>query len=394
MRALDILHSRLSSAMQFMHAARWNALWLIVQAVIQGEQLWLTAIGRSRPGTALVKHAIKAADRLLGNGQLFAERRLVYRGLAAVIIPAGSRPVILVDVVELRPRWYGLVASTPFGGRSFVVYALATRCHKPRKPTLVQFLRDLRQIVPPTCKPILVTDAGFESPWFEAVDDVGWDFVGRVRNSTKMLIGEKWLGNREIHRRATNRARNLGYVAFPRRKPTKRRMVLTKKPRPMHRRRLTRSGRIAHKRVDHEQRQNAHEPWLLATSLTSRPSAVVKLFALRMRIEQTFRDIKNFRWGWSLRQCGSRSRARLEILLLVAAIALLAQQLVGRAAENLKVARQHQANTERRRRVLSIFVLGGIVIRRPDRVRITARALNVAIQEARETAKDSAHVAT
>lgn len=380
MRALDILHSRLTEAMDFMHSARWRALWLVARAVITGEQLWLTALGRSRPGSAHVKHSIKAVDRLLGSRQLFADRRLVYRGLASLIIPPGSCPIVLVDVVEIRPRWFALVASVPFAGRSFVVYACVSRCHKPRKPALVRFLRDLGQILP-SSRPVLVTDAGFESPWFDAVASVGWDFVGRVRNATKLLIDGKWVGNKQVHRRATNRARSLGCVAFPRNSPTKRRMVLARKPKSGHRRRYTRGGRIGKRRVDHEQRRNAREPWLLATSLTSRPSIIVAIFARRMRIEQTFRDVKNFRWGWSLRHCGSRSRQRLELLLLIGALALLVQQVIGRAAENLNLAREHQANTERRRRVLSIFVLGGLVLRGADRHRVPQASISVALRQ-------------
>src|SRR5690349_16489943 len=78
-RAAEILHTRLSGAMAFMHRARWDAVWLVVQALIVGERLWLTGLGRARPGAARVKHAIKAVDRLVGNRRLFAERHRVYR---------------------------------------------------------------------------------------------------------------------------------------------------------------------------------------------------------------------------------------------------------------------------------------------------------------------------
>ncbi len=392
MRALDILHTRLSHAVAFMHAARWNAVWLLVQAVITGERLWLTALGRARPGSAHAKHAIKAADRLLGNPHLLDERLLVYRGLAQLLIAPLSQPIVLVDTVEVRARWFALVASVPFEGRSFVVCARVTRRLKPRTPTLVQFLHDLRQVLPAGCRPIFVSDAGFESPWFDAVASFGWDYVGRVRNATKLLIDGRWVGNEAVHRRATNRAQNLGLVAFPRKRPSERRMVLAKKPKTAHRRRRGRSGRIAHKGMDHRYRNGAREPWLLATSLTARPSAVVAVFALRMRIEETFRDVKNFRWGWSLRHCGSRSRHRLEVLLLIGVIALFAQQLIGRAAEKLQLHHQHQANTERRRRVLSIFVLGGLILRGQSPASISSADLVAALEEVRAAASDSARV--
>lgn len=381
MRALDILHTRLSNAAAFMHAARWKALWSMVQAVIAGERLWLTALGRARPGRAYAKHSIKAADRLLGNPRLFAEQVLVYRALTALIVPPMSHPIILVDTVEVRSRWFALVASVPFEGRSFVICARMTRSQKPRESTLKRFVRDLRQVLPASCRPVFVTDAGFESPWFEAVESAGWDFVGRIRGKTRVLIDGRWVGNQELHRRATNRAKNLGGAVFPRHRPTQRRLVLSKTPKTMHRRRRYRTGRIAHKQGDHDFQRGAHEPWVLATSLTAQPSAVVAVFAIRMHIEETFRDVKNLRWGWSLRHCGSRSRNRLEILLLIGAIALFAQQVIGRAAENLKLHRRHQANTEHRRRVLSIFLLGRLVLQRPDSARLTAPDLDAALAQ-------------
>lgn len=383
MRATEILHRRLSDAMAFMHQARWNAVWLVVQALIVGERLWLTGLGRARPGTARVKHAIKAVDRLIGSRAFYAERHKVYRGLAGLLLSPHSTPVILVDTVEVRAGWYALVASVPFRGRSFPICSRVVRHSKPTSTVLGRFLRDLQQVVPDDCKPVLVTDAAFESVWFDAVAAMDWDYVGRVRNSTKMLLDGRWMGNKAVHRRATNRARNLGMVLFPRRRPSPRRMVLAKRPKSKHRRCLTRTGKVGRKGQTKDFRRSAREPWLLATSLTARPSVVVDVFALRMRIEETFRDAKNFRCGWSLRHCGCRSRPRLELMLLVGAIGFFVQQVVGLAAENLHMHHAHQANTERRRRVLSIFVLGGIVLRGRELERVHPDAIGLALLQVR-----------
>lgn len=381
MRALEILHRRLSDAMAFMHTARWNALWLVVQALIMGERLWLTGLGRARPGTARVKHAIKAVDRLIGSRALYADRFGVYQALAHQLMRPRSTPVILVDTVEVRAGWFAIVASVPFHGRSFPICSRAVRHSKPRRRTLQQFIRDLQQIVPEGCRPVLVTDAAFESGWFEAVAATGWDYVGRVRNSTKLLVNGRWMGNKAVHRRATNRAKNLGLVWFPKSHPSPRRMVLAKKPKSKHRRRLNRSGKVGHRNELRDFRRSAREPWLLATSLTVRPSMVVEVFALRMRIEETFRDAKNFRCGWSLRHCGCRTRPRIEMLLLIGALGFFVQQLVGLAAENLQLHRGHQANTERRRRVLSIFVLGGLVLRSHEHDLVSPAEVGIALAQ-------------
>jgi len=103
---------------------------------------------------------------------------------------------------------------------------------------------------------------------------------------------------------------------------------------------------------------------------------VVSIYSLRMQIEESFRDLKCHRWGWSLRHCKSRSRARLEILLLVASIAIVIQQLVGLAGEACGLSHRHQANTVRSRRVLSVFLLGAYLLGTRDVEFITTASLD------------------
>jgi hypothetical protein len=85
--------------------------------------------------------------------------------------------------------------------------------------------------------------------------------------------------------------------------------------------------------------------------------AIVATYALRMKIEETFRDAKNHRFGWSLRDVRSRSGERLTVLLLLVALGTIAVTLLGFEAERRRVPRAYQANTVSRR-VLSHFVLG------------------------------------
>ena len=83
-------------------------------------------------------------------------------------------------------------------------------------------------------------------------------------------------------------------------------------------------------------RQLHRDPWLLATSLPHTGGAarrVVKLYALRMKIEQGIRDTKDARWGFVLRYARSRRTERLEVLLLLAALGTLACWLAGLVAE-------------------------------------------------------------
>lgn len=375
MRALEILHDDLARTMGFMHRTRWKALWLAVLALLHGKQLWLTGLGRARPDKAATKHSIKAIDRLLANAILYVERKLVCASLAQHILRRRTSAVVLVDTTEVVTGVYALMAAIACNGRSLPIYSRMVPGPKPDGRVLRRFLRELGSILPASCTPIFVTDAGFETPWFDAVAEMGWQYVGRLRNVTRFFLEGRWVSLPQIHQRATRRAKNLGPVSFPKSKPTARRIVLSKRPVSRHRLRLTKSGTPGRRGDDFGHRRGANEPWVLATSLPCRPEQVVTVFALRMQIEETFRDNKNHRWGWSLRHSRTRSSARMEILLLIAAVAYVVQMTVGLAGEQMSLHHRHQANTIRNRRVLSLFVLGGILLRTDEGKRVTVAAL-------------------
>lgn len=369
MRALDRVHDHLSKSMGFMHQARWRALWNAVEAVLRGRRLWLTALGRARRSSTTPKHSIKAIDRLLGSHLLQAERRRVYAALVTSLVRRPFQPIILVDEVEFQDTkgTAALVASIAYNGRSLPIYALVGKRKRiENQRVLRRFLRELSEVLPQGCRPVLVTDAAYERPWFEALESMGWDYVGRVRGATKFLVKGHWRRCSDLHARATHRAQNLGHLPFPRVAPRARRVVLSKQPTSQHRYPRTSKGARRHSTVDVKERAKAHEPWILVTTLTARPSHIVALYALRMQIEETFRDHKSHRWGWSLRHTLSRSYKRLELLLLIGALAYTAQVLIGVAAEHRNLHYGYQANTVRTRRVLSVFLLGSYLLEHDD----------------------------
>ena len=87
-----------------------------------------------------------------------------------------------------------------------------------------------------------------------------------------------------------------------------------------------------------------------------------------MQIEETFRDLKSGRWGYGLEYTGSGSVMRLSNLLLLTTLATLVTCVIGLAARTADLARAFQANTERRRHVLSMFTLGVRILSRPLRL--------------------------
>jgi hypothetical protein len=368
--------------MAFMHAQRQDALWRAVAGLLCGSKLWLAGLGRALPGACSAKHAIKAVDRLLGNQLLYAELKGVYAAIVGVVLRHTWTPVVLVDITEIRAGICAFTAALACDGRSIGIYAIV-RSKKYVKTRQCQrrFLRGLRDVLPATVRPVLVTDAGFESPWFDEVEMMGWDYLGRVRKRTKFLFRDEWRTAPELHQQATNRARNLGTIAFPRCHPKERRVVLSKRRITKGRRRLTTKGTPGRRKNDARCKKSAHEPWLLATSLRCNPTQVVAIYATRMQIEESYRDTKNHRWGWALDQTRSRTNERLEILLLIAALAALVQLAVGCAGECEGLQRQFQANTERKRRVLSFFVLGRFLLQARNAHLVTRRLILLGLDE-------------
>lgn len=352
------------------HAVRTAALVRVVGALLIGGKLSLTQLGRSLTGVARVKHQIKAVDRLLGNRHLHRERDDIYRALARTLLAGMRRPLIIVDWsdFELGREWVMLKAAVPVGGRAISLYERVFPFKRYNSPGAhLEFLRDLRSILPEGCRPILVTDAGFRGPWFRAVEACGWDWVGRIRNKIKYYREStgRWCFTDSLYPQATTSPRYIGEVALSRRHRYQFRLYLVRAYKP----RIGRPKRRGPKKPNTTLYRRLHRaPWLLATSLPHEPGSerrIKQFYTTRMQIEETFRDLKSHRWGFGLRYARCNTAKRLEILLLLATLATLVAWLVGLAGRMMQWNWQLQANTTRKRQVLSTFFIGRQLLARP-----------------------------
>ncbi|QPL55256.1 MULTISPECIES: IS4 family transposase [Vibrio] len=99
---------------------------------------------------------------------------------------------------------------------------------------------------------------------------------------------------------------------------------------------------------------------------TRTPKQLVNLYAKRMQIEETFRDLKSPVYGLGLRQSRTNSPERFDIILLIALMLQLMFWLAGLHAQKQGWDRHFQANTVRTRNVLSTVRLGMEVLRRSN----------------------------
>jgi len=168
-----------------MHAKRRSTLLAAVQATVPGSRLRLSDLGRGLSAAVAVKHNIKRIDRLLGNAKLHAETARVYEMLAQRCLRGVRTPLIIVDWSDLRVdrHWQLLRASMALEGRSVMLYEEVQPLSCAAAPGVHRrFLLRLGAMLPPGCRPIVITDAGFRSPWFRLIERMGWHFVGRIRN--------------------------------------------------------------------------------------------------------------------------------------------------------------------------------------------------------------------
>ena len=345
------------------HGKRLAALPKVVEGIVDGGRLVPATIGRNLPGPAGVKHAIKCVDRLLANGRLHRELLYLYCAIAHHLLHGCARPVVLVDWTQVAGKHQALVAAVPIGGRALTIYAEVHPLKKLSNAAVEKrFLCCLKAVLPAECRPIVVTDAGFKGPFFEAVLEQGWDFLGRVRGTTTAIApdGRSW-SKEELYVKAAIAAKDLGPFGLFAEQRIPCRLVLVRK-----RRKSGRRPPPPKCKEDRELRQAALDPWLLATSVVDGDADyIVALYAKRMQIEETFRDAKSHRFGWSLEDVRTSCRRRAAVLLLLAALALVAVTVIGLSAEQRHLHRAYQANTVKRR-VLSLFTLACTILRRGD----------------------------
>lgn len=343
MRASEVLQKCLLNSLGRMHELRSQTLLRSVEALLAGRRLTLTDVARTWPGAERIRAPLKAFDRLLSNAHLQVERETVYAEMARWLL-RGDRPLIVIDWSDLKAdrTWCLLRAAVPVGGRTLPVLDMVFPGSEQGSPTAEKrFLQRLKALMPADVHPILITDAGFRTPWFRAVSALGWGWVGRLRGTTRVKPShvvnrhEQWAPCRALHVLARGRPRELPLMHINQSQPLACRMVLYRKA-AQGRKHVTHHGRIARSKISRQCAAREREPWLVVASpelmhLSARQ--LVTLYGRRMQIETSFRDLKSHRYGQGFEDSLTRKGHRLEILLLVNALATFASWLAGLACE-------------------------------------------------------------
>ena len=223
MHTLRLLHKSFKKGLPFIHQVRLNNVMDASLALIKGNKLTLTALGRNLSGTSQTRSNIKKIDRLLNNNHLHKESIEFYKFMNQRLVAANAQPWIQVDwcCICSKTMLYVLRATLCVSGRSIALYE---ECH-PKKnennhSTHKAFLTRLKEVLPAQVKPIIVTDAGFRTPWFAYICSMGWDFVGRLRHKNAICLDSdsQWQLSHYFYDKASGTPKYLGHGILTKKK--------------------------------------------------------------------------------------------------------------------------------------------------------------------------------
>ena len=366
--AKKIVQRFIQKQLNLIHAGRRELLCAAVSAVMCGHLLSLSRLARALIGQSTQKAALKRVDRLMGNQRIAQEAEVVGAALLRALCRGGQSLVIAVDwsavapggaFVELRA-----VATRPGMGRGLTIYQRVYPEKKLGNAAVERaLLKMLHGWMPAGVQVIIITDAGFRRPWFTQVERLGWSWIGRIRAGVCVSRDRThWAQASVWFAKATGKAFRWSDCWLTSRFRFVCDMVLYRR-RAVGGKRYGRAGHGSTPKARREAKASAREPWLLAHSpqlRTFRPDEIVALYALRMQIEENFRDSKAADLGMGLELSQSRSAQRLHALLLIGTLAAFLLWHIGQLAEAEGLHLRFKATT-RVARELSIITLAKLL---------------------------------
>lgn len=322
----------LTNLLPFLRQSQLKTLTKITTAALKSSFSSLSQLARSIKSHAKPRHKIKQLDRFLSNPHISIHK--IQQTLASFIVPSNEPFVIAVDWTEIR-GFMCLVAGRISKGRA-LPFCLLT--YPKGNPPLCQneleenFLHILKNTLPSSSNlPYIITaDRGFGyRQLLGCLLRLGMKFVIRIRGTLRVRHKGQFITLREIFSNS--------------RPPCKVRRVLLNDEMPF-------------LNLVYGYERGAKEPWYLVTNLDRTAYEIVDIYKKRMRIEETFRDIKWARGIADLGELKMKREYNLNMLLTVMMVVYFVVYLSGISARRRGVDKNYISNGRGNR--LSIVFIG------------------------------------
>lgn len=338
-----------------LRASQSKTLADLATAALSVDRVSLAEIGRRLTGTT-AKHGIKRVDRFVHNHRFtigeamsgLIERLVRRQGDAAL--------VLALDWVEVRNfHTLALVQVGPGRGIPLLWASYPEwKLHKSQNNLEEGLLRLLRTLIPESVPVILLADRGFgRTEMARLCQHLGFHYLIRIDPDV-------WVRNARYH------GKLLDY-------PVKKGLCRRLRDVDYRRDQAVRQHVVIHWRRDLPKERD--ECWFLMTDLDWSARALVELYGQRMTIEQVFRDQKNRRAGWALRNTQVQRVEHFDRLLLILAFAYVLLVGLGHYCRARLSPAHWSSNT--RPMDCSAFTIGRLML---QRLEVTPRQAFAALQ--------------
>ena len=202
-------------------------------------------------------------------------------------------------------------------------------------------LRLLRTLIPETIRVVILADRGFgRAEWAAVCQELGFDYLVRIRPDVTVACS-RYRGTLRKYPVRKGIAHVLRDVQYRKDARVSHNLVVRWRP-------------ALPKKRD--------EPWYLMTNLDASAESLCQLYSCRMSVEELFRDHKNRRNGWSLRNTRIQHADRFDRFLLILALAYIL--LVGLGLQSRLDYEPSQRCTNTRQSECSVFTIGKAMLPR------------------------------
>jgi Transposase DDE domain len=290
-----------------------KTLAVLVAAAIRCARPHLAQVGRKMAGPIPAKSAIKRAWRFTCNPRIE-----VSEAMAAVITKLvrkrKKRILISFDWTEFR-EFHTLMAAACIKGRSVpLLWASYKEWKFLRSQNSLEegLLRLLRSLIPESIRVVILADRGFgRAEWAAVCQDLSFDYVVRIKPNVTVAC-KRYRGVLSPYPVKKGIAHVLHDVQYRKDARVTHHVVIRWRP------------GLPKKR---------DEPWYLMTNLEGRAEHLCQLDGCRMQVEELFRDPKDRRNGWALRNTRIQYAERFDRFLLILALAYLLRAGLGLQAK-------------------------------------------------------------
>jgi hypothetical protein len=284
----------------------------LVSAALTVSRGTLAALGRALAGDAAAKHRIKRVWRFCDNDRVHVADAM-HGVIAALTRKRKKRLLVALDWTDIR-SFHTLMAAAVLKGRAIpLLWASYTDGQLFRSQNALEegLLHLLLALLPPGLGVIVLADRGFgRAELAKTCQRLKLHYLIRIKPDVHIehprycgLLSDYPIkkGTWRVLRGARYRADGV---------VTQDVVIRWKKGLPAKR----------------------DEPWFLMTDLPANAVQLTDLYARRMAVEELFRDGKDGRYGYALRQTQVQQPGRLDRLILILALALILLTGVGRLA--------------------------------------------------------------